>query len=100
MSEAARRPLRSLLTPGDRPCPPHLCALRLRLADGAWTTLHVATYPATVVALGATRAINLDGGGSTSLVCGGALRNRPREGDGAPIRGGRPVTTALVFTGR
>jgi hypothetical protein len=53
-----------------------------------------------MIALGATRATNLDGGGSTSLVCGGELRNAPREGDGAPIPGGRPVTTALVFTAR
>ena len=263
MSEAARRALRSLPAHGDRPSPPHLRSLRLRLADGAWTTLHVATYrPATavrvvrvpaptplqawcagrgvaeavvggffvratgvplgelrtrgivrrtvpfaapwgerracvhaaggvvtiarrpelpaeprgdllqagpllvaggapcvagdpegfsaaseqfdsditagrypraalgigrcgrllavaadgrgaddagltlaelaeaLVALGATQAINLDGGGSASLVCGGALRNRPREGDGTPIPGGRPVTTALLFTRR
>jgi len=237
VSEAARRALRSLPAHGDRPSPPHLRSLRLRLADGAWTTLHVATYrPATavrvvrvpaptplqawcagrgvaeavvggffvratgvplgelrtrgivrrtvpfaapwgerracvhaaggvvtiarrpelpaeprgcstrncsditagrypraalgigrcgrllavaadgrgaddagltlaelaeaLVALGATRAINLDGGGSASLVCGGALRNRPREGDGTPIPGGRPVTTALLFTRR
>jgi hypothetical protein len=264
VSEAARRPLRSLPAPGGAPTPPHLRSLRLRLADGAWTTLHVATYhpartrlqvvrlpaptpleawcaangaaeaivggffvratgvplgelrtrgivratvpfaapwgerracvhvgggavtiarrahlPAdprgdllqagpllvsagapcvagdpegfsagaaqfdsdiaagrhpraavalgrrgrllavaadgrgehdagltlselaeALVALGATRAVNLDGGGSTSLVCGGALRNQPREGDGTPIAGGRPVTTALVFTAR
>ena len=264
MSEAARRPLRSLPAPGGRPAPAHLRSLRLRLADGQWTTLHVATYapgrrqlrvvrfptptpleawcaandadeaivggffvratgvplgevrtsgiarpsvpftapwgdqracvhaaagsvaiarrselPAeprgdllqagpllvsdgapcvdgdpegfsaaaeqfdsdisvgrypraalaighggrllavaadgrgpgdagltltelaeALVALGATRAINLDGGGSTSLVCAGRLRNHPREGDGAPIPGGRPVTTALVFTSR
>ena len=264
MSEAARRSLRSLPAPGDAPGPPHLRSLRLRLADGAWTTLHVASYhpartalrvvrlpkptplqawcaehgaaeaivggffvratgvplgevrtggmvratvpfgapwgerracvhvageavtiarrpelPAdprgdllqagpllvsggapcvagdpegfsagagqfdsditagrypraalgigrrgrllavaadgrgehdagltlpelaeALVALGATRALNLDGGGSTSLVCAGALRNRPREGDGAPIPAGRPVTTALVFTSR
>src|SRR4051812_8262793 len=51
VSKAARRPLRSLPAPGDRPTAPHLRSLRLRLADGAWTTLHVATYrPATTAA--------------------------------------------------
>lgn len=55
---------------------------------------------AALVALGAHTAINLDGGGSTSLVSGGRLRNRPREGDGAPIPGGRPVSTALLFLPR
>ena len=51
-------------------------------------------------ALGATDAINLDGGGSTSLVCGGKLRNRPREEHGIVLDGGRPVSTALVFRQR
>jgi hypothetical protein len=50
--------------------------------------------------LGATDAINLDGGGSTSLVCGGRLRNRPREQHGLVIAGGRAVSTALVFRPR
>jgi len=45
-------------------------------------------------------AINLDGGGSTSLVCGARLRNRPREPDGAEVSGGRAVPTALLFTPR
>jgi exopolysaccharide biosynthesis protein len=53
-----------------------------------------------LVALGARQALNLDGGGSTSLVCGGALRNRPREAHGIEIVGGRPVVTALAFTPR
>lgn len=48
-------------------------------------------------AMGATDAINLDGGGSTSLVCAGRLRNRPREEHGVVLPGGRPVSTALVF---
>jgi hypothetical protein len=47
--------------------------------------------------LGAEQALNLDGGGSASLVCGGALRNRPRELEGPLIRGGRPVVTAIAF---
>lgn len=50
-----------------------------------------------LVALGAVDAINLDGGGSTSLVAGGRLRNRPRRAFEAPEPGGRAVATALVF---
>jgi Phosphodiester glycosidase len=53
-----------------------------------------------LVALGAVRAINLDGGGSTSLVCGGELRNVPREEHGIELVGGRPVATAIAFTPR
>jgi Flp pilus assembly secretin CpaC len=47
--------------------------------------------------LGAETAINLAGGGSASLVCGGRLQNRPRETGGVPLLGGRPVASALVF---
>jgi Phosphodiester glycosidase len=49
--------------------------------------------------LGAHTAINLDGGGSTTLVSGFALRNRPREEHGIALAGGRPIATALAFTG-
>ena len=75
--------------------------LRIPLADGAQTTVHVAAYE-----LGATemrtvvQAINLDGGGSASLVCGGELVNEPRELEGTPIPGGRPIVTALTFAAR
>jgi exopolysaccharide biosynthesis protein len=50
--------------------------------------------------LGAREAINLDGGGSTSLVCEGRLVNRPREEHGEDIPGGRPVSTALLLLPR
>ena len=50
--------------------------------------------------LGAREAINLDGGGSTTLVVGGRLVNRPREADGRDIHGGRPLLTALAFVDR
>jgi len=50
--------------------------------------------------LGAVRAINLDGGGSTSLVYGGELRNTPREEHGIELLVGRPISTALVFEPR
>ena len=53
-----------------------------------------------LVALGARSALNLDGGGSTSLVCGGRLRNIPREEHGVALAGGRPVSTAIAFTRR
>src|SRR3954452_7414162 len=53
-----------------------------------------------LAALGAEHALNLDGGGSTSLVCEGALCNVPREEHGVVLAGGRPVTTALTFTPR
>lgn len=53
-----------------------------------------------MAALGAVQAMNLDGGGSTSLVCGGRLRNIPREAHGITLPGGRTVPTALVFRRR
>jgi hypothetical protein len=53
-----------------------------------------------MAALGAVQAMNLDGGGSTSLVCGGRLRNVPREAHGIALAGGRTVPTAIVFRRR
>jgi hypothetical protein len=50
-----------------------------------------------LVDLGATDALNLDGGGSTSLVHNGRLRNRPREEHGVDLLGGRPIVSAIVF---
>jgi hypothetical protein len=55
---------------------------------------------ALMAALGCHTALNLDGGGSTSLVSGGRLRNRPRGGYELPEPGGRPVSTALLFLPR
>ena len=55
---------------------------------------------ALMAGLGASDALNLDGGGSTTLVCGGELRNRPRAARGVPEPGGRPITTALLFVAR
>jgi hypothetical protein len=50
-----------------------------------------------MVALGCRDALNLDGGGSTSLVSGGRLQNIPR-GDYETLEpGGRPVSIALVL---
>jgi hypothetical protein len=53
-----------------------------------------------MVRLGARDAINLDGGGSTSLVAGGALVNRPRDEHGAPPHAGRAICTAIAFVSR
>ena len=65
--------------------------------DAGMTLGELAVYMAE---LGAEQAINLDGGGSASLVCGGDLVNEPREMDGSAIRGGRPIVTALAFVPR
>jgi hypothetical protein len=62
--------------------------------DAGMTLLEMADLMA---ALGAERAINLDGGGSTSLVHDGVLRNVPREEHGIELVAGRPVANALVF---
>jgi hypothetical protein len=52
---------------------------------------------AALLDLGATDALNLDGGGSASLVYAGRLRNRPREEHGMDLLDGRPIATAVVF---
>lgn len=54
----------------------------------------------TLVDLGARRALNLDGGGSTSLVCGSVLRNVPRAEQDRVLAGGRAISTALAFSPR
>jgi hypothetical protein len=53
-----------------------------------------------MLVLGAREALNLDGGGSATLVCGGELRNIPRESHGLPVPGGRAIATAFVFSTR
>lgn len=50
--------------------------------------------------LGAEEAINLDGGGSASLVVHGQLVNVPREEHGRALLGGRPISTAITFARR
>jgi exopolysaccharide biosynthesis protein len=42
-------------------------------------------------------AINLDGGGSATLVHRGHLLNRPYSNDDQPSPESRPVVTALLF---
>jgi hypothetical protein len=50
-----------------------------------------------LISLGATEAINLDGGGSATLVHRGHLLNRPYSNDDQPAPESRPVVTALLF---
>jgi hypothetical protein len=60
--------------------------------------LTLSELAAELLVLGALHALNLDGGGSTSLVCHGRLVNRPREDHGVELPGGRSISTALAFT--
>jgi hypothetical protein len=62
--------------------------------------LTMAELAEAMVGLGADQAINLDGGGSASLVVGGSLVNTPREEHGIELVGGRAVATALHFAPR
>ncbi|HWN72534.1 MAG TPA: phosphodiester glycosidase family protein [Solirubrobacterales bacterium] len=62
--------------------------------------LTMAELAEAMIELGARKAINLDGGGSASLVAGGALLNTPREEHGIELVGGRAVATALHFAPR
>ncbi len=66
-------------------------------ADAGMTLRELAT---TMVGLGAGEAINLDGGGSASLLVAGELANFPREEHGADLPGGRAISTAITFAGR
>jgi len=62
--------------------------------------LSMAELAGAMIDLGAADAINLDGGGSASLVVGRSLVNTPREEHGIELRGGRAVCTALRFVPR
>ncbi len=53
-----------------------------------------------MAALGCEDAMNLDGGGSASLVVDGALVNTPREEHGRELAGGRAIATALRISPR
>jgi hypothetical protein len=66
-----------------------------RSDDDAGLTL--AELAQLMAGLGAATAINLDGGGSTSLVSEGKLVNRPRDTHGALPHSGRRIVTAVAF---
>lgn len=66
--------------------------------------LTIAELAHVMVELGAEEALNLDGGGGTSMVCDQLLVNRPRAGPGdvghqhgAIMPDGRAIYTALTF---
>ena len=90
-----RYPRAALAVAGDR-----LLAVACdgRADDEAGLTLP--ELAAALIDLGATAALNLDGGGSTSLVSGGELRNVPREEHGVALEGGRRIATALLLLAR
>jgi exopolysaccharide biosynthesis protein len=67
---------------------------------GVDTGLELAELARLMISFGAREAINLDGGGSASLVADGRLLNRPREAWGLDLPGGRPVATALALRPR
>jgi hypothetical protein len=50
-----------------------------------------------MIAFGCREALNLDGGGSATLISGGRLQNLPRGDFEQPEPGGRPISTALEF---
>jgi hypothetical protein len=53
-----------------------------------------------LISFGAEEAINLDGGGSATLVHRGHLLNRPYSRQDQPAPESRPVVTALLFESR
>ena len=78
----------------------HLLAVACDGRSSAEAGLTLEELAAVLADLGAESALNLDGGGSTTLIAGGRLRNRPRGGFNRPEPGGRPIATALVFQRR
>ena len=73
------------------------CDGRRSNVDGGLSLLELAEV---LVELGAERAINLDGGGSTTLVHRGHLLNRPYSSQDQPAPASRPVVSALAFVPR
>src|SRR6185503_19816483 len=73
------------------------CDGRRSNVDGGLTMLELAEV---MVELGATSAINLDGGGSTTLVHRGHLPNRPYSSQYQPAPASRRVVSALAFERR
>ena len=70
------------------------CDGRRSLVDGGLSMHELAEL---MVELGAESALNLDGGGSTTLVHRGHLLNRPYSSQDQPAPASRPVVTALTF---
>ena len=55
----------------------------------------IAELSALLLELGAVEAVNMDGGGSTTMVAGGRVVNSPSD-----LTGERPVGDALLVLGR
>jgi hypothetical protein len=68
--------------------------------SGVDAGLELAELARLMISFGAREAINLDGGGSATLVHRGHLLNRPYSTDDQPAPESRPVVTALVFAAR
>lgn len=92
---AGRHPRAALGCDGE-----HLIALACDGRDDDEAGLTMDELARAMVELGAREALNLDGGGSTSLVCHGRLCNVPRESHTFAIPGGRAIATALTFLPR
>jgi hypothetical protein len=73
------------------------CDGRRSNVDGGLSMLELADV---MLELGAESAINLDGGGSTTLVHRGHLLNRPYSTQDQPAPASRRVVSALVFEPR
>jgi exopolysaccharide biosynthesis protein len=73
------------------------CDGRRSRVDGGLSMLELADL---MVELGAESAINLDGGGSTTLVHCRHLLNRPYSTQDQPAPEARPIVSALVFEPR
>jgi hypothetical protein len=67
--------------------------------SGVDTGLELGELARLMISFGAREAINLDGGGSATLVHRGHLLNRPYSENDQPAPESRPVVTALLFDG-
>jgi hypothetical protein len=65
--------------------------------SGVDAGLELAELARLMLSFGAHEAINLDGGGSATLVHRGHLLNRPYSNEDQPAPESRPVVTALLF---
>jgi hypothetical protein len=65
--------------------------------SGVDAGLELAELARLMLSFGAREAINLDGGGSATLVHRGHLLNRPYSEDDQPAPESRPVVTAFLF---
>jgi hypothetical protein len=90
---AGRHP-RAALAISDEELTALVCDGRRTGIDAGLTLTELAEL---IVGLGAQRAINLDGGGSTALIHRGHLLNRPYDGQDRPSSP-RPIATAAIFT--